>query len=79
VLGFEGGSRMAWAFAACALLMYSFLMRRIRKAHFSWDANALAFFGLPLFAYLLVRSKMSYRSGTVRWKGRDYAAGAGTR
>ena len=67
------GSHVGWLFAACAVLMYSFLIRRIRKAHFSWDANVLAFFGLPLFAYLLVRSKMSYQRGTVSWKGRDYA------
>jgi hypothetical protein len=50
-----------------------FLLRRIHKAHFPWGANILAFFGLPLFSYLLLRSKLSYRRGKVSWKGRTYA------
>ena len=45
---------------------------RIRKAHFAWDANLLSPLGLPLFAYLLLRSKLSYRRGLVRWKQREY-------
>ena len=45
---------------------------RISRAHFSWDANLLAPFGLPLFSYLLLRSKLSHRAGSVSWKGRTY-------
>ena len=52
------------------LPVFTFL--RIRRAHFSWDAIALAFFGLPIFSYLLLRSKMAYRRGDVSWKGRTY-------
>ena len=55
-----------------AVTIYAFLLNRIRKAHFSWQANALSLAGLPLFAYLLLRSKLSYRQGKVRWKGRTY-------
>jgi glycosyltransferase involved in cell wall biosynthesis len=58
--------------AALAVMLYAFLLRRIRKAHFSADANALSLFGLPLFAYLLLRSVRSYRRGRVSWKGREY-------
>ena len=46
--------------------------RRIRRAHFPWDANCLALLGLPLFSYLLLRSIRTYRRGTVSWKGRRY-------
>jgi hypothetical protein len=45
---------------------------RIARAHFSWDATALAIFGLPLFSYLLLRSKLLHNRGSVSWKGRTY-------
>ncbi len=51
-----------------------FTYTRIARAHFSWDATLLAPFGLPLFSYLLLRSKLSHRSGTVSWKGRTYGS-----
>ncbi len=54
---------------------YDIFLTRIRRAHFSWASNLLAIFGLPLFAYLLLRSKLSYTRGSVAWKGRRYAAG----
>lgn len=57
-----------------AIVLYGFFFQRIRRAHFSWDANFLAIFGLPLFSYLLLRSIMAYEKGTVAWKGRSYAA-----
>jgi glycosyltransferase involved in cell wall biosynthesis len=66
-----------WPAAAAAILaatIYGFLLNRIRRAHFSWDANALSPAGLPLFAYLLVRSRISHREGHVRWKGRTYGS-----
>jgi glycosyltransferase involved in cell wall biosynthesis len=48
--------------------------RRIRRAHFDWKSNAVAIFGLPLFAVLLVSSYMAHNRGAVRWKGRVYGA-----
>jgi glycosyltransferase involved in cell wall biosynthesis len=52
--------------------LYALLLRRIRRAHFGWDATLLAFLGLPLFSYLLLRSRLSYEKGSVMWKGRTY-------
>lgn len=52
----------------------AFTLRRIAHAHFSWQANALALFGMPLFSYLLLRSKFSHRTGSVTWKGRQYGS-----
>lgn len=57
-----------------AVTLYAFLSKRIRAAHFAWDANALSLFGLPLFSYLLLRSKLSRDTDNVLWKGRHYAA-----
>jgi len=56
----------------CAIL-YSFFLTRIRRAHFSWDANLLALFGLPLSSYLLLRSARAHAKGSVPWKGRTYS------
>jgi hypothetical protein len=62
--------------AILALLLFSVLcalfVARIRKAHFASGATALALLGLPLFSYLLVRSKISYFRGKITWKGRGY-------
>jgi glycosyltransferase involved in cell wall biosynthesis len=51
---------------------YFILLRRIRKAHFSWDANLLALAGLPMFSYLLLRSRRAHQCGSVMWKARQY-------
>ncbi len=53
----------------CQLLVY----RRIRAAHFTTVNNLLAIaVGLPMFAYLLLRSKKAHAIGQVSWKGRTY-------
>jgi len=49
-----------------------FTFRRIARAHFPWTSNVLALFGLPLFSYMLLRSKLSHQRGRVTWKGREY-------
>jgi hypothetical protein len=51
-----------------------FTLRRIARAHFPWKANFLALFGIPLFSYLLLRSKHSHQRGSVTWKGREYGS-----
>ena len=57
------------AAAALWLLVY----RRIRAAHFTTVNNLLAIaVGLPMFAYLLLRSKKAHANGQVSWKGRAY-------
>ena len=59
--------------AALAAILYAFFLTRIRRAHFSWDANFLALLGLPLFSYLLLRSARAHSTGAVSWKGRKYS------
>lgn len=61
--------------ALLAAAMYAFLLNRIRRAHFSWPATVLSPAGLPLFAYLLLRSKLCHEEGSVLWKGRTYGGG----
>jgi glycosyltransferase involved in cell wall biosynthesis len=57
---------------ATALLLYIRFLTRVRRAHFSWTANVLSIFGLPVFAYLLLSSWLRYRRGNIVWKGRVY-------
>ena len=62
-----------WILAAALWLL---VYRRIRTAHFATVNNLVAIaFGLPLFAYLLLRSKRAHANGQVSWKGRDYDVG----
>jgi glycosyltransferase involved in cell wall biosynthesis len=68
----RGHLKSAVAAAILAVTIYGFLLNRVRQAHFSWQANALSPAGLPLFAYLLLRSRVSHKQGSVRWKGRTY-------
>jgi len=62
--------------ALSALIVFSVMggrfVARIRKAHFASGATGLAWLGLPLFSYLLLRSKMAHAKGDVTWKGRGY-------
>jgi len=49
------------------------LATRLRRANFTWDMEVLgALFGMPMFAYLLLRSKRAHAKGRVGWKGRTY-------
>jgi len=56
-----------------AIILYALFLKRIRRAHFHWDANLVAVFGLPVFSYLLLRSKRIHSKGSVIWKGRKYS------
>jgi glycosyltransferase involved in cell wall biosynthesis len=68
------GGRPWWLTAFTLAPMY--LGTRLRRANFTWDMEILgALFGLPMFAYLLLRSKRAHSSGRVSWKGRRYADG----
>jgi len=70
--GLRGKWYPALVAATVTVVLWSFLLKRIRNAHFSWDADCLAVVGLPLFSYLLLRSRLAYAKGTVSWKGRRY-------
>jgi glycosyltransferase involved in cell wall biosynthesis len=57
-------------FAASALLLS---VARLRRANFDAAMTFLgALFGMPMFAYLLLRSKRAHAHGSVNWKGRSY-------
>jgi glycosyltransferase involved in cell wall biosynthesis len=79
VLAVSGAVSRHWVWIAFALF-WLLLYRRIRAAHFATVNNLLAITGgLPLFAYLLLRSKRQYGSGQVSWKGRAYHVGGPSR
>ncbi len=62
-------------------LVWCLVYRRIRVAHFSTANNLIAIAcGLPMFAYLLLRSGKAHANGQVSWKGRAYnVVGGSTR
>jgi molybdopterin-guanine dinucleotide biosynthesis protein A len=72
VTGLHGKWQPALVAAFVTVTLCSFFLKRICKAHFSWDADLLAIIGLPIFSYLLLRSKVAFAKGTVVWKGRQY-------
>jgi glycosyltransferase involved in cell wall biosynthesis len=52
-----------------------YLIMRTSRANFTTDMNILAsLFGMPIFSYLLLRSKRMHRKGTIAWKGRTYGS-----
>jgi glycosyltransferase involved in cell wall biosynthesis len=51
-----------------------YLGMRVNRANFTTDMTILgALFGMPMFAYLLLRSKRAHANGSVPWKGRTYS------
>jgi glycosyltransferase involved in cell wall biosynthesis len=61
---------LVWIFCVALWLLVCY---RIRTARFTAENNLLAIAcGLPVFAYLLLRSKRAYAQGQVSWKGRAY-------
>jgi glycosyltransferase involved in cell wall biosynthesis len=53
--------------------IFVWLILRLQPGNFSNDRNFLgALFGMPMFAYLLLRSKRAHANGNVAWKGRIY-------
>jgi len=58
---------------AATLVVFARFLRRIGKAHAGVVSTALSLFGLPLFSYLLLRSRLYYKWNRVTWKGRRYA------
>jgi glycosyltransferase involved in cell wall biosynthesis len=69
---YDGRTRVAIASSVLAIVLSTILFRRIRRTHFSWDANLFALIGLPVFSYLLLRSRLFHKEGKVTWKGRHY-------
>jgi glycosyltransferase involved in cell wall biosynthesis len=67
------GFGMHWWWAAIVILVSGRNLARLRRANFDLAMEWLgALFGMPMFAYLLLRSKRAHASGSVSWKGRTY-------
>ncbi len=67
-----GHSRVAFTAAALFGFLWTRLLLRLRRAHSGWRGELLGILGLPIFSYLLLRSRFYYRAGRVAWKGRHY-------
>lgn len=66
--------RLVWILS---VVLWLLVYRRIRTAHFATANNLIAIAcGLPIFAYLLLRSKKAHANGMVSWKGRIYSVDA---
>jgi glycosyltransferase involved in cell wall biosynthesis len=61
----------AWALFAFIATLVDFVSR-IRRAHHAWSNVIYGFAGLPLFTYLLVRSRRAYKRARLEWKDRTY-------
>jgi Glycosyl transferase family 21 len=63
---------LAWLTLPIPVLGFG-LFRRIERANFHGRNTLLAaLFGVPVFSYLLLKSKQAHARGTVSWKGREY-------
>jgi glycosyltransferase involved in cell wall biosynthesis len=66
--------RGLWPWEAIFVGTFIFLTIRLRRANFTSGMTLLgALFGMPMFAYLLLRSRRAHRTGKVGWKGRTYS------
>lgn len=72
-----GRKRLAILALILFLILCGRFVTRVRKANFASGATALALLGLPLFSYLLLRSRVFYKRGKITWKGRGYEARMG--
>ena len=67
-----------WWWDTVFVAAFIFLTTRLRRANFTSDMTFLgALFGMPMFAYLLLRSKRAHAKNKVLWKGRTYSDNAG--
>jgi glycosyltransferase involved in cell wall biosynthesis len=63
-----------WVLVAITTVLGTRNVTRLRRANFDLAMEFLgAFFGMPMFAYLLLRSKYAHEKGSVNWKGRIYS------
>lgn len=54
-------------------IWYIWLFERLKRANFPTSNTLWAVFcGMPMFSYLLLRSKRMHAKGSVSWKGRTY-------
>jgi glycosyltransferase involved in cell wall biosynthesis len=66
--------RHPWWWSAICVVTFVYLATRLKRANFTWNREILgALFGMPMFAYLLLRSKRAHANGRIPWKGRTYS------
>jgi glycosyltransferase involved in cell wall biosynthesis len=62
-----------WWWLTLGIIAFSRNTRVLRRANFDLTMELLgALFGMPMFAYLLLRSRRAHGRGKVGWKGRIY-------
>jgi glycosyltransferase involved in cell wall biosynthesis len=70
---FAGPAR-PWWWSTVFVPAFLFVTMRLRRANFDVTMEFLgAALGMPMFAYLLLRSKRAHAHGRVSWKGRTYS------
>jgi len=63
-----------WWWMTIGVLGFSRNTGALHRANFDLTMEFLgALFGMPMFAYLLLRSKRAHANGRVAWKGRTYS------
>ncbi|HXW89736.1 MAG TPA: glycosyltransferase family 2 protein [Terriglobales bacterium] len=67
----HGQTKLAVASAILVVGLVTAFFRRIGRAHFPWPGRVFALLGLPIFSYLLLRSRIFHSKGKVTWKGRQ--------
>lgn len=66
-----------WWGCAFAALVFARNLGALRRANFDWAMGILgALFGMPMFAYLLLRSRNAHAKGNILWKERSYSGSA---
>jgi glycosyltransferase involved in cell wall biosynthesis len=69
-------TRALWGMLFVGGIVY--VTARLRRANFDLIPKVLgAIFGMPAFAYLLLRSKRALAQGKIAWKGRTYGSAGG--
>jgi len=77
VEGLFGFRNIALGLGAVSLVAFGHIYLRVRKAHFDILSTLISPLGLPVFAYLLRRSRLCHKQGSVVWKGRVYSGATG--
>jgi glycosyltransferase involved in cell wall biosynthesis len=63
-----------WWWVGIYFVTFLYLAIRIKRATSTLGGELLgAVFGMPMFGYLLLRSKRAHATGSVAWKGRTYS------
>ncbi len=65
--------KLPFALLGLGLLVWLRVLKRVSRAHFGIRAQVMAPLGLPIFSYLLWRSRLYYKGRKqITWKGRVY-------